>query len=782
MYYINKSIFLWCLHHFIQQKKLKIKYFELYTIIYYLVRLQIAIMEQTNNNKQEQEQVKQVFEFKSDTSKVLNLIINSIYSEKEIFLRELLSNSSDALEKMRFASITDTTLLGDEPELFIRVIPNIENNTLTVWDTGIGMTHDDMVTYLGTLAKSHTSEFKAGFDSSKTTNDIIGQFGVGFYSSFLVADYVSVYSRSYKDLSVVSLWSSNTFNPNSYTIESVTDDSLKRGTKVVLHLKESMSDYLKESTLQTLAKKYSSFFKFPVKLAVVKTKSDTVTDTEEKDEVEGEVVDVDDSKKSNNKTVETKYTEYETINTLTPLWKRDPKNISEEEYKTFYKTLTKDHSDYLTYVHFKVEGNHEFTCLIFVPKHAPFDMFREKKEENDVKLYVKRVFITDQCKEIVPEYLSFLKGIVDSEDLPLNISREMLQEKNTYIKSIREQITRKVIDNFSDMDEETFKTFYEQYGKNVKIGVHSDTKQRDKLAKLLRYYSMKHQDKPISFDTYISEMKDKQTKIYFISGQQKSDVESSPITLSLLKKNYDTILMLDPIDDFAIQSLSKYNDKELCDVTKDGLKLDEDNEPNNETEYKGLIDYIKSILGNAVNKVSVSQILDTHPCTVNSEGMSANMERVMRSQTFQDQQMLQYMKGKRNFAINVNHKLVQYLNNHVKNNTVDKYTSNVVHVMYETSLVESGFQLENTHLYAQHIYDSLGQTLNLNDLVEITNNTNFVNNEKDDSDNDNNSDNEDLDFNEDADNLNQNTNDLNNSNGNSNSNSNSNSNVCNNNC
>lgn len=685
------------------------------------------------------------FEFQAEVSRLMDIIINSLYSNKDIFLRELISNASDALDKIRFLALTDKEVLGegDSTKLEIQIKLDKAKKILAIRDRGIGMTKEDLIKNLGTIAKSGTSAFLENMQKGGDLN-LIGQFGVGFYSVYLVSDYVEVISKHNDDKQYI--WESKADGAFAVS-EDTENESIGRGTEIRLHLKEEAGEYLQEDKLKELIQKYSEFINFPIYLwsskeVDVEVEADPEEASEEEEEktaTEEEETEEDVESKPKTKKVKETSWDWELLNDVKAIWLRSPKELSDEDYANFFHSIAKDLTGEkpLSWTHFNAEGDVEFKAVLFIPPKAPHDLYENYySNKSFLKLYVRRVFISEEFDELLPKYLAFLKGIVDSDTLPLNVSREMLQQHSS-LKTIKKKLVRKALDMIRRLAEEDsaesdekeddsegedenrgkYAKFWNEFGKSIKLGIIEDATNRNRLAKLLRFYSTKSGDKLASLDQYIERMKPNQKDIYYITGSNKEQLEKSPFLEQLRKKGYEVIYFTDPVDEYLMQYLMDYEDKKFQNVSKEGLKLGKDSRLKEIKEsFKDLTKWWKELLTSEnVDSVKISnRLADTPGVVVTSKyGWSANMERIMQSQTLSDANKQNYMRGKRVLEINPRHPIIKELRDRVALDSEDGIAQQTAKLIYQTALLESGFILEDPKDFASRIYSVMKTTLNV---------------------------------------------------------------------
>jgi len=674
--------------------------------------------------------------FQAEVNRMMKLIINSLYRNKEVYLRELISNASDALDKIRLLSLTDKSVLEATEELSIKIKADKENHVLHITDTGVGMTKDDLINNLGTIAKSGTADFLNKLQDASSTdqfNDLIGQFGVGFYSAFLVADKVIVTSKHNDDKQYI--WESDA---NSYSVaEDPRGPTLKRGTQISLYLKEESYDFLEQDTVRDLIKKYSQFINFNIYLwgSSTKTVEEPIEEDEEeetKEEPEKKDDEADDEgtveedkeeeeKKPKTKKVDKTTWDWELCNESKPIWTRKPEDIEQDEYDEFYKSITKDKNGPMTQTHFIAEGEVTFKSLLFVPNNQPSEQFNKYGQAaENIKLYVRRVFITDDFKDMMPNYLSFVKGVVDSDDLPLNVSRETLQQ-HKLLKVIKKKLVRKTLDMIKKISDDKYAAFWAEYSTNIKLGVIEDTANRTRLAKLLRFTSSN--GKLTSLAEYVERMKDKQESIFYMAGSSKEEVEKSPFVERLLKKGYEILYLTEAVDEYAISALPEFEGKKFQNVAKEGFSIDGDTDAAKarkeavKEKFEPLTKWLgEDSLKDHILRAEVSERLTDSPCALITSkfGWTGNMQKIIQSQTHsktQDMQRDYYLNQKKTLEINPRHPLIKELLRRVEDNPADKTASDMAVMMYNTATLRSGYSLKDTVNFAQQIEAMMRQTL-----------------------------------------------------------------------
>ena len=703
----------------------------------------------------------------------MDIIINSLYSNKDIFLRELISNGSDSLDKIRFLSLTDESVLGtgDDANLDIRIKVDKENGVLSIRDRGVGMTKAELKENLGTIAKSGTSAFLEQMQKGGDMN-LIGQFGVGFYSVYLVADFVEVRSKHNSE-DKQWIWQSKA--DGAFAISEDEGEPLGRGVEINIYLKEEAQEYLEEDKLKELVEKYSEFINFPIylwnseeveeevplsdeELAEQASKAEeeeedveeTDEDDESADDEDDEVEDEDEEELPTTKKVKKTVWDWKNVNDNKAIWLRSSTEVEDDEYSKFYKALSKDDKEPLSYTHFKAEGDVEFKSILFIPEKPPQDLFDNYyNKAAALKLYVRRVFISDEFDELLPKYLSFIKGIVDSDTLPLNVSRETLQQ-HTSLKVIKKKLVRKALDMIRKLaeegqddddeeaadadaddsaDEETrYDKFWKNYGKAIKLGIIEDASNRTRLAKLMRFYTSKSPTKLVSLEQYVERMKPGQKSIYYLAGESREALEKSPFLEKLLQKDLEVIYFTDPIDEYTMQNLTEFDDFKFSNASKDDLKFGDDTEAAKarlkkiKEEFKDFTKWWKEILpSEEVEAVKISNRLVTTPCSVvtSKYGWSANMERIMKAQALSDDGRMAYMRGRKTLEINPGHPIIKALKEKSEDDAGDEDTKRTALIMYETALLESGFMFEEPKGFAGRLFDMVRRDLGVQADAEV---------------------------------------------------------------
>uniref|UniRef100_A0A7S2VPA5 Histidine kinase/HSP90-like ATPase domain-containing protein n=1 Tax=Zooxanthella nutricula TaxID=1333877 RepID=A0A7S2VPA5_9DINO len=640
----------------------------------------------------------------------MDIIVNSLYSNKDVFLRELVSNAADACDKKRFLALTESDAPPEPMKLRIRA--DKDARTLTIEDNGVGMQKSELIENLGRIARSGTANFVKALEQDSSDVSLIGQFGVGFYSAFLVATKVEVVSKSFKDSGADQKAWKWTSQGGTFTIEESPQEEFfgeQSGTRLILHLKEEAQEYLDSGKLSDLLKKYSEFITFPIELWNEKVQYDQVVDESAPAPKEGE--------KPKMKSVPKSVFQWETMNKMKPIWLRNPDVVNQTEYSEFYKTTFKAFDEPLTTTHFKVEGQIEFRALIFIPSTMPFELTRDMFADagRAMRLYVKRVFINDKFEDLIPRWLTFARGVVDSEDLPLNVGREILQKSRT-LKIIRKRVVRKVLDTIDDLRENSpakYDSFWNTYGKYFKVGLVEDLDYKDELKRFVRFWSSTSGDNQTSLPEYVTRMKEGQKAIYFVSAEGRKAAEIAPAMEKMKQKGYEVLYMVDPLDEICSQSIADFDGKKLVDINKAGLDLDQSDDEKKEREelekdFDPLATWLKKQLGERVQKVQISDRLVDSPATlVQGEwGMSPMMQRYMKSQTTSSASDSSFAIGSRNQAIleiNPRHSVVQKLKAAMEAAPEADATQDMVMMVFETAALLGGYNIENPADFARRV-------------------------------------------------------------------------------
>jgi molecular chaperone HtpG len=637
---------------------------------------------------------KETHSFKTEVQQLLNLIINSLYSNKDIFLRELVSNASDAIDKLRFRSQTDSELIADDPEFKIRITTDGIARTLEVSDNGIGMTREEVLENIGTIAKSGTASFLEALEEanqmSTLTPELIGQFGVGFYSAFIVADKVTLTTRAAGQESAVR-WESS--GDGTYTIEEATKQG--RGTTVLLHLKKADKedkDYTDEWTLRDIIKQHSDFVAYPIVMDVERT--EPIPESEQLKDKDGKPIG-----ETTRKAVRE-----EALNSMKAIWARDKSEVSDEEYDEFYKHLSHDWNAPLTRLHLKFEGTTDYSALLYIPSKAPFDLFLPERKHG-LHLYCKRVFIMENCKELMPEYFGFVKGVVDAPDLNLNISREILQQ-DRLVRNIRRNLVKKLFAHLGEMEPEKYEQFYGEFGPILKIGIHTDPENRQKIADLARYQTTKSDGKLVSLKEYVERMQEGQKEIYYITGDNLKALLNSPHLETLKEREVEVLLMSDPVDEWVVQALTEYDGKPLKSAEKGDLELERPDEQKRDA-YTALFGFIKAQLAEHVKEVKASSRLkDSVSClSGNDHDMSAYMEKILKASGQTPPEV------KRVLELNVDHPLMSKINSLFENDRETPLIKDYSQLLLDLALIAEGGKIENPSRFSKAVGNLMSDAL-----------------------------------------------------------------------
>ncbi|MBF0200095.1 MAG: molecular chaperone HtpG [Desulfamplus sp.] len=637
---------------------------------------------------------KETCEFKTEVQQLLHLIINSLYSNREIFIRELISNASDAIDKARFREQTEPALFEGDNDYHIRISTDPEKKIFEISDNGIGMTYDEVNENIGTIARSGTKAFMDAIERSKESNaltpELIGQFGVGFYSAFIVAEKIILLTRAPGAEKGVR-WESD--GKGSYLIEEVEKES--RGTTITLHLKEpeeGEQNFTDEYTIRHIVKKHSDFVTYPIIMNV--EKSEPIPENERIKDADGKPLGE----------AFRKVRADETLNSMKAIWAKNKEDVTDEEYEEFYRHISHNWDKPLEILHKRFEGVTEYDALLFIPSKAPFDLFRPERKHG-MQLYCKRVFIMDDCKELLPEYLGFIQGVVDAPDLNLNVSREILQE-DRLVRNIRKNLVKKIFGMLEEMPQEKYEEFYNEFGQALKAGLPMDFENRERIASLLRYKTTKSDGKYVTLDEYIERMPEDQKEIYYITGENMKSLINSPLLESLKARDYEVLLMVDPVDEWVTQSLHEYKEKKLKSAEKGDLELDKvDDEKKG--EYSTLFKFIKEKLNERVKEVVVSNRLKESVACLSADdyAMSAYMEKILKASGQETPEQ------KRSLELNISHPLIQKMKHIFETDTTNPLLTDYSEMLLDIAIVSEGGKIDNPARFSKLMGDMMAKSI-----------------------------------------------------------------------